>query len=182
MTAKRKNQVNTDLTTEISITAAKIKDDFCEYSYEIAGGKSIGFTHNVKGKGIIDDDLRNAFAKLNVHLAVVDDVFKHAGVTIDSISTMHNDELTMLYNVTEIKVKGGEENESVILIGNKYLSGGSRMELEGPKVAIDSLSSYKWYNELKEATDKVREEVLAYHNGKYTVVNQIVIDRLGADW
>ena len=49
------------------ISSAKIKDDYCEYSYEIKKGIGYGDTHSVKGKGIINDDLRKAMNKLNVH-------------------------------------------------------------------------------------------------------------------
>lgn len=155
----------------IGIQAAEIKDDFCPYSYEVLTGTHAGFEHSIKkAPGIIMDSLREAFATLNVHLAVVDDVFKHAGVEIDDIDTMHNSEIAQLYTVTGIKIKGGDENASVILIGNKYLSNGSRMKLESPKIAIDELSSYKWYNELKSAVDLVRDEVKLYHYGNFTPV------------
>jgi hypothetical protein len=87
----------------ISITGAEIKDDFCHYSYEIISGKPAGFTHNVKGTGIIDDDMRTAFSKLNVHLAVIDDVFKHSDITIGDIDKMHNDDLALLYMSVVLK-------------------------------------------------------------------------------
>jgi len=125
----------------IEIRGATIKDDLCNYDYEIVKGRSRGFTHGVKGKGIVDDDMKNAFAKLNVHLAVVDDIFKHSGVEITDIDAMHNDELATLYEVSGFKIKGGDENEAIILIGNKYISGGSRMALESPKITLDELSS-----------------------------------------
>ncbi|MFL5810059.1 MAG: hypothetical protein ACJ749_11100 [Flavisolibacter sp.] len=154
----------------ISITGAEIKDDLCNYSYEIVSGKHTGFTHNVKGTGLIDDDMRTAFSKLNVHLAVIDDVYKHSDIQIGDIDRMHTDDLALLFNVTGFKIKGGEENASITLLGTKYLSAGARMKLESPKIPIDNLSSYQWYNELKTAADKCREEVEAYHNGKYTPV------------
>jgi hypothetical protein len=156
----------------ISITGAEIKDDFCHYSYEIISGKPAGFTHNVKGTGIIDDDMRTAFSKLNVHLAVIDDVFKHSDITIGDIDKMHNDDLALLYMVSGFKIKGGEENMSVVLLGTKYLSAGSRMKLESPKIPIDSLSSYQWHNELRAIVDNCCAEVEAYHNGKYTPVKK----------
>lgn len=168
--AKKLRENETAEGRAIEIREALIKDDFCNYKYEIVSGKAIGFTHGVVGKGVIEDDMRNAFARLNVHLAVIDDVYKHSGVQIGDIDSMHNDELALLYTVTGIKIKGGEENEAVILIGNKYLSSGARMELESPKIAIDSLSSYTWHNELREAVRMVREEVALYHFGKYTPV------------
>lgn len=154
----------------VEIREARIKDDFCLYQYEEASGKTIGFKHKVDGKGIIEDDLRNAFARLNVHMAFIDDIFTHSRIKVEDIDTLHNDELTMLYTCTGFKIQGGEENESIILTGNKYLSGGARMEITTPKIAIDSLSSYKWHNELKTEADKCREEVALYHYGKFTPV------------
>lgn len=166
MDAEKKND------RSINILEAQIKDDFCHYKYEVISGKDIGFKHKVEGIGIISDDMRNAFNKLKVHLAVIDDVYKHSNIEITDIDTKHTDELALLYYVTGLKIKGGEEDEAVILIGNKVLSAGSRMELETPKVPIDSLSSYTWHNELKDAVDQCREEVALYHYGKYTPVQK----------
>lgn len=152
------------------IISANIKDDFCTYSFENTKGVSIGRLHKVdKSPGIIDDDLRNAFVKFNVHLACIDDVFKHAGIEITDIDTMHSHEFAFLYNVTGFKIKGGKEDESIVLTGNKYVSSaGGRIEIETPKIPIDNLSSYKWYNELKAAADNARLEVALYEEGKYT--------------
>lgn len=153
------------------IKEATIKDDFCNYSYEIISGIGIGDTHKVNGSGIIEGDMRNAFAVFNVHLAVIDDIFKHSKVKISDIDTMHGHDLTGLVNVTGFKIKGSNENESIVLIGNKYVSeAGGRIELVTPRIPLDNLSSYKWYNELKVAADKARLEVELYKGGKYTPV------------
>ena len=155
------------------IKEASIKDDFCNYTFEVTSGVGLGDSHTVKGKGIIKEDMRSAFAKLNVHLAMVDDIFKHSGIEFDDIDTMHGDELATLYNVTGFKIKGGDENESIVLIGNKFVSSaGGRIELETPRILIESSSSYKWWNELKAASDKARLEVELYKNGKYIPVEE----------
>lgn len=159
--------------TAYIITAAALKDGFCHYTFEITEGKGVGDTHQVKGNGLFLDDLRHAFGKLNVHMACIDDVFKHSGIEIEDIDMYHTDDLASLYNVTGIKIKGGKENESVILLGNKYVSSaGGRIELASPKIPIDNLSSYKWYNELKTAVDEIRREVKLYKEGKYTAVEE----------
>lgn len=150
-----------------------IKDGFCNWGFEIIRGVGIGNKYGAKGKcGLIKDDMKDAFAVLNVHLAYIDDVFKHANNEVQDIDTMHNDELTTLYSVSGFKIQGGDDNESIILIGNKYVSGGGRISLETPKIALDEGSSYKWYNELKAASDKVREEVALYSEGKYIPVEE----------
>lgn len=153
------------------IKEATIKDDFCNYSYEIISGIGRGDSESAKGSNIIDIDMHKAFAKFNVHLAVIDDAFKYKGVEIADIDKEHNHELTGYYQVTGFKIKGGKENESIVLIGTKYVStAGARMEIATPKIALDNLSSYKWYNELRKAADNAREEVALYKEGKYTEV------------
>jgi hypothetical protein len=150
------------------IKEARLKDDFCHYIFEITDGTGAGDTHAVKGNGIVLDDMIHAFGKLNVHLAAVDDVFKHSNLEIEDIDKMHTHDLTDLYRVNGIVIKGYKDNLSVILIGSKHVSSaGGRIELKSPKIALDSLSSYKWYNELNDAVEKVREEVRLYKEGKY---------------
>lgn len=154
------------------IKSAQINDDFCNYSYEIQSGVGVGDVHAVKGKGIIDEDMRIAFFPLNAHLACIDDVFKHSKIEVDNIDNFHNDPLTGLYNVTGFKIKGGNDNESVVLVGNKFVnSAGGRIELETPQIPLDNLSSYQWYNELKTALDNARNEVELYKDGKCTPVD-----------
>lgn len=156
------------------ITMAAIKDDFCNYSYEIVDGIGIGDSHAVKGSGLIDDDMRNALSVFNVHLAVIDDVFKHSDVQFEDIDKMHGEELTGLYHVTGFKIKGSKDNESIVLVGNKYVSqAGGRLELETPKIPLDNLSSYTWFEQLKIAADKARLEVALYKEGKYTAVEVV---------
>jgi hypothetical protein len=153
------------------ITAAAIKDDFCHFSFEITKGIGIGNTLSVKGKHIIVDDMKTAFSKFNAHLACLDDAFKYKGIDITDIDTEHSNELTGNYVVTGFKISGGEGNETITLVGNKYCSQmGGRMEIETGKVPLDNLSSYTWYNELKAAADTAREEVALYQEGKYILI------------
>lgn len=155
------------------ITEATIKDGFCNYSYEKTRGIGIGDIHKVNGKaGTVHDDMYNAFAEFNVHMAILDDVFKHSGVEFESLEEVKNHELTGLYIVSGFKIKGSEDNKSIILTGSKYISSGGRIELEIPKISIDSLSSYKWFNELKEAADNALEEVALYAEGKMIPVKE----------
>lgn len=152
------------------IMAASIKDDFCNYTYEIKQGVGAGDTHQVKGRGIVDPDMLDSFAKLNVHLAVLDDVYAHSGIEIDDIDKFHGHELSTRYTVTGIKVKGDGENKTVVLVGTKFITCASgRIAIETPKIPVDKFSSYKWYNELDAAIERARTEVELYKGGKYTV-------------
>jgi len=171
MAKKKANKDEETIVKEFEITGASIKDDFCTYSFSIKSGVGIGDTHNVKGSGIVDPDMHEAFRGLNAHLAAIDDMFKHNGIEVENIDEMHNNPLTDLFSVTGFVIKGSEDNESIILKGNKYLSStGGRMELETPKIPLDNLSPYQWHNELKIASDKARYEVELYKGGKCTPV------------
>lgn len=154
------------------IINALIKDDFCNYRYEITEGIPDG--HNVDGKGIIKDDMRNAFQRLNVHLAALDDAYRISGTDITNIDLHHTDEIAGFYHVTGFKIKGGKDNESISLIGTKYSKTcGGRLNISGtPFIPMDTLSSYKWYNELRVAADGAREEVALYKEGKSTPVEK----------
>lgn len=153
------------------INDAVIKDHLCNYTFEITKGIGAGDKHSVKGSGVIEDDLRHAFGKFNVHLAVIDDVFKHSNIEITDIEEFETHDLTSLYVVTGFKIKGSKENESIILLGKKFVnSAGGRIELESPKIPLDNLSSYPWYQQLKEAADNARFKVALYKEGKYVPV------------
>lgn len=156
-----------DTMSGYEIREAQLKDGFCNYVMEVTEGHNKGDRHKVDGSSVHTDDLAKAFERLNVHLACIDDVFKHAGLEIDDIDKFHSHDLAHLYRVGAIKLKGSDENVGVILIGSKdiYQAGG-RIELVSPKIPIDGLSSYKWYNELKDAVDHILYEVKCYREGK----------------
>lgn len=173
MAKKKKNEEQPQVGNEIQITQAAVKDDFCNYSYDVMSGVGQGDTHNVKGTGIIDDDLREAFARLNVHLAAIDDVFKHSGEEVTNIDAVRGHQLVGLYHVTGFKIRGTRDSESIILLGTKFVnSSGERMELETPRIPLDDLSSYRWHAELQAAADQAREEVELYRQGKCTPVEE----------
>lgn len=173
MAKKNKKDEEVIVQKEFIITGASINDEFCNYEFEIKNGVGIGDVHKVKGSGIVDEDLTRAFAVLNVHLASIDDVFKHSNIDVENIDKFHGHELTADFNVTGFKVKENDENETIILIGTKRVSSaGERMAISTPKILLDSLSSYRWYNELKLAADEVRREVELYKGGKCTPVEK----------
>jgi hypothetical protein len=152
------------------VTEAVIVDDFCNYKYEMTEGKGPYDKHKVDGKGIIVDDMRYVFRRLRVHMAAVYGVFSLQGLDIQDIDQHHNDDVTAEFHVSGFKVKGGEDMESISLMGSKHIASvGGRMALTTPWIDISTLSSYKWHNELKELADKAREEVALYKEGKYIV-------------
>lgn len=162
---------------QFEITAASIKDDFCNYTYEIIQGVGSGDTHQVRGKGIVDPDMLNAFAKLNVHLAVLDDAFLLSGIEISNIDEFHTHDLATNYTVTGFKVKGDSEDKSVILSGTKYITSASgRIAIETPKIFLGSASVYKWSQELGRAIENARVEVELYKAGKCSQSEPVEVD------
>lgn len=156
---------------DFTILKALLKDDLCNYKYEIISGIGIGDSHNVDGAGIIKDELREAFGKLHVHLATLDGIFKAAGVEITDIDTCHEHEFSLMYRVESFEIKGRKGADHVILKGTKYSSiAGGWFNITTPLVALDSLGGYQWYNELKTAFEKCREEVAKYREGNYIPV------------
>lgn len=156
-----------------SIIEAVVKDEFCNYKYEVTEGIGVGDQHTVTGTGIVEDDMMQAFAKFNVHLAVIDEVFKNSNTEVEDVDLFHNHELTLLYRVNYFKIKSSKGYETIVLKGTKYVSSaGGWMELKSPEITLDNLSSYRWYNELKDAANNAREEVALYKEGKYTAVEK----------
>ncbi|KAA5532687.1 hypothetical protein F0919_18070 [Taibaiella lutea] len=153
------------------IVSASINDGFCNYGFEVTEGVGLGDQHpNVKGAGLYKNDLGEAFGKLHVHFACIDDVFKHSNTEIDDIDKFHIHELTSLYHVTSIKIVGAEENETVVITGSKHIScTGGRTGFSTPRIPFDELSSYQWHNELRALINLIREEVSLYKEGKYTL-------------
>lgn len=173
------NALNSILEKPFIIVEGSIKDDFLDYIYEIRTGVGVGRLHKVNGKNsglIIDDDLRSAFVSLHQHMACIDMAFKDSGQDVKDIDSMANDDLTFRYYATGFKMKGGEGEESIIIIGNKTVDMGY-MPFESPKISLESSSSYKWYNELKAVADKLRLEVELYDGGKGTKTEEPEVDQ-----
>ncbi len=150
----------------IMITSATIKEEMCNYGYEIMTGPTKGDKiPSRKGSAYIHEDMQNAFNDLCIHLAVLDDAYKYAHKDLPSFAKLWKDPdgIANGFFVTGFKVHGTEENEGYILIGEKTVSHGS-ISLETPK--ISKSSAYKYFDELEESISKCRSEVEEYMNGK----------------
>lgn len=148
----------------IQITSATIKDGMCNYGYEILSGPGKGDKIPTrKGSAVVHDDMSEAFRLLNVHLAIIDDAFKYISKKSLTLDQLQDHEIAEGFGVTGIKISGSDENEGIILIGYKDVTTGI-ISLESPK--ISATSGYAFYDELKEAIDKVIMEVEDYMNGK----------------
>lgn len=166
---KKESSTEVEELKPLEFVAGEMKDGLLNYSYKIKTGAGVGNTHNVKGDGLFEDDLTTAFAKLNVHLAAIDDIFKHNSVEVEKISKMRTHELTFLFTVTGFTIKGEDENRSVILKGTKRIAASHDwMDIKTPKIDISKLSSYMWHSDLRKVLEEVLEECELYHEGKCT--------------
>lgn len=157
--------------TNFEVKGAKIADDLCNYNIHVTDGAGIG-KHTVKGEGIVDEDMKIAFSKFNVHLAIIDGVFKHKKIEIDKVSKFHNHDVTNDYTVTGFKIDGEEDNLSIVLTGSKNVSLGE-MPLDTPKVMLDNMGGYQFWRELKAAAEDAIREVELYIDGKCTPVEPV---------
>jgi hypothetical protein len=150
-------------------TSAKLKDGKCQYSFRQITGLNRGEEHKVKGALLIEDDLQSAVSKLGVHLAVIMDDFKLAGVDIESIGRLNNHELTLNYAIDGFEINGEADAETVTIIGSKRVSMG-RIDVKSFKIPVDKYSSYKWYDELRNVVLVALKEVALYREGKGTPI------------
>jgi hypothetical protein len=158
----------------IEIRSAKIKDDFCSYSYELMTGPTSGDVCNRSGASIVHDDLKASFNTLKPHLAVICEEID--GKKISDISDYESldpledykvnsiEKKVLQFFVTGISIEGTGENESVLLSGIKRLSTGDDLQLKTPKIKWAGV--YQFVDELRASVDKIKHEVEEYMNGK----------------
>lgn len=149
------------------IMGAQLKDGYCNYDVKVVLGQMNGERSTVNGPLIVSQDLREAFRRLNVHLAIIDQAFAHAKEDVQNIAGARPHELVYEYMVDAIKIKGADERIKVSIAGTKALSTVSgRMKCETPYILLDAGTDYKWYNELLEDVENLRREVELYREGK----------------
>ncbi|HEX7906254.1 MAG TPA: hypothetical protein VF487_20410 [Chitinophagaceae bacterium] len=173
MAPKNKPEVKLE-TPAIEIKAAKLKDDFCNYSYELTEGVTAGDVCNRSGASIVHDDMKLSFKNLNVHLAVICEEISPNEIDIDNLPDINNETLKGKekqlakridsFAVSAFKIDGTGENEGVVLIGTKKLSSGDYLKLEAPKVKWSE--NYDFIQELMADVSECKNEVEEYMNGK----------------
>lgn len=171
---KAAEEVVDEVVKTIEIRGAKIKDDFCNYTYELKTGPTAGDALNRSGASIIHEDLKAAFKKLNPHLAVIceevdsnkiNDIADYEALDLMGDYRANSIEKKMLsFFVTQFLIEGSGKNESVTLIGFKRLSTGDDLQLKTPKIKWAGV--YQFVDELRATIDVCIAEVEEYMNGK----------------
>jgi hypothetical protein len=169
--AKTKKQevvvtVNTDYPT-LAMTSAKLTEDkdlnsICHYGYVEVMSNASRRTILVKCDDPVHDNLIDAFAKFNAHLAVICEEVEPRDVR--DIDTAEGDDKLAQFTVNEVITMGTIESGTVVLKGVKMLSTLEQVILQTPK--IKSNDDYSFINELLAAVQNLQEKVTAYHYGE----------------
>jgi len=147
----------------IEIRSASLRDQLCNYSYELLTGKTKGDAINRKGVHIVHDDLIQQFKELDVFLAHIDGCFRDAN-NQTPLSELEAEDSLALYEVSGFKLSGVEENKSIILVGHKEVTQGT-ISFETPKIKLSG-STYLYIEELTQRLYATIEEVEQYMEGK----------------
>lgn len=147
---------------EFEIKSASLKDQMCNYSYELLQGKTKGDTINRKGVHVVHDDMIETFDNLHVFLAHLDGAFRDAN-NQTPLSELEAEDIVALYHVSGFKLSGVEENKGIILVGQKQVKEGS-ISFDAPKIKLNG--NYLYIEELTQRMYAAIEEVEAYMNGK----------------
>lgn len=165
-------EVDLSVLTEkpLLIVQGTMNDEFCNYGIQINSGETKGMIHNVKGKpNIVHEDLTIAFNRFRPHLAALSNAFDWSGIELDNFEEVENHQLVDLFHVTGFKIKGAGESESLSLTGSYHsMSAGGRIDASTDFISLEGAGDYRWYNELREAADQVRNEIELYNKGKRT--------------
>lgn len=160
--------------SEVEIKGATIKDDYCNYSYELTDGATAGDKVSRKGAAVIHEDMKLAFQVLNPHLAAIcEEIEVYPALDLRKIqkydSLIHKEgsleHKVSHFSVTGFKVLGSGDNEAVSLVGEKRLSTGDSVGLTTPNIKWED-STYLFIPELKAAVNNCILEVEEYMNGK----------------
>lgn len=157
--------VNIENNKDVEIKGASLKDELCNYSYELLTGKTRGDELGRKGVHLIHEDLNNAFQELDIFMMHLDDYFKNDATVNNQthLATLEESEDLNRYHVTGFKISGFDENKSVILSGWKAVQKGI-IKFAAPKIKLES--DYLYIEELNQRLFKVIEEVELYMDGK----------------
>ena len=146
---------------EIEIKKAKVKSGmFLTYEYS---ERTLSAQNNVtmSSDAPIHPDLESAFKKLVPHFALLTEEVSHgiAAGTIEQNEPFH--ELLDKFTVTGFSLGGSGDSEGVVIIGNKELVTGKKVNFNSPFQTFydDSSEAYPYTHELKQDVNAVIYEV-----------------------
>lgn len=143
------------------ITKAKInqKDHSLEVEYSFRTGDGVLHHSKESSDGQVHKDLLNAFEELVPHLINIADQ-KGSPIDPGQVDSNMTD-----YLVTGFVVVRSDDEDGVMIIGQKLLPSGKALNLIAP--LLKSGDSYECVDELFESLEKCRYEAEQYLGGKF---------------
>jgi hypothetical protein len=160
--------------------AGIISSMFLKYEFE-QQDSDVKNDIKTKSDAPIHDDLRNAYKLLTPHFvklcelcndeALIEDAIKRPELHLFDRENAVSDEF-FKYNVHEISIENKKGLNLLTMYGTKNLSTHETISIDIPIVDLDG-SSYIYCSQLNDVIDNIKEEVLAYMQGKYGAGNQL---------
>ncbi len=152
-----------EITKEVEIKNASIKDMQCTYGYELLTGKTKGDTLSRGGVHVIHEDLQESFNELTIFIAHVDGAFSSWANNQTPLAELEEKEELEKYSISGFRISGAEENRSVIISGSKETPYGT-MAVTTPKLKMNG--NYLYLDELEVRLVAAISEVEEYMDGK----------------
>lgn len=159
---------------QIAIKRAAIKGSmFLSYDFEQT---DVDVKNNIKtsSDAPIHDDLRNAFRKLIPHFVficeeitnqkLIEKALANAELYLENQDTAPDTSL-FKYRVTEFKLIEKDGDDKVIISGSKRLLTNKEISFSTPAKSLFD-DDYKFRQELNDDIEHIKNEVLAYMQGK----------------
>lgn len=170
------------MNNQIKIRKAKLtKKGTLEVTYDeivMNGNQTVINKLNLSDGHKAHEDLINAFASLNVHIAIITEQVRTQEKSNKIIARdfVHKDDIAIL---DAIKVNGiaigGDDMEGAVLIGSRKLKDASVLNIVSPFTKYHD-STYAFAEELMQDVEVAKNEVHDYLNGKHAPDEQLELE------
>lgn len=147
---------------EIAIKRIKLlKDNKLEIGFSrTENGETVHVTE--KHNAIAHPDLMGKLRALNVHLGVLSE-------TIEAPKSLkkYPAELVEMLTTTAYSIGGKDDDEGIVLTGQKKLSTGKVLIMNTPFIRFDEVEIYRHVEHLRTTLDELEAEVVQYLEGKH---------------
>lgn len=159
---------------QIVIKKATIKGSlFLSYSFDQIDA-DVKNSINTSSDAPIHDDLRYAFKNLIPHFTMICEEITDESLIQKAIEQPENylhdretslEESFFKYKTQGFEIKEKDGHEKLIISGAKQLATKEEVFFSSPPISLGD-DEYKFYKELQECIETLKEEVLAYMQGK----------------
>lgn len=166
---------------EILIKKAGITSGlFLSYDFEQTDS-NVKNINKTKSDLPIHEDLRKAFRMLIPHFVFICEeitdeeliskaINDYDGYLEDKETSKHPE--FFKYSVSDFELKGKGDNIKLRISGTKYLESFESISWPAPEILLDS-TKYKFIEALKDAVEVLKQEVIAYMEGKHAPKAQL---------